>query len=144
MQEQEWLKRKEKIYPVTEKSSSKNFTNLQNFTRYTERLNFSINKKLIFITSLEQSLKLMPPVHTISPLSVLSSLQKMIVYNIFFFFRSKFRLEERDSRHQYLSFYLYAYLSGYLSSWCMSINCLIFKLKSSLLLKCFAKFPPRG
>lgn len=46
MQEQEWLKRKEKIYPVTEKSSSKNFTNLQNFTRYTERLNFSINKKL--------------------------------------------------------------------------------------------------
>lgn len=76
MQEQEWLKRKEKIYPVTEKSSSKNFTNLQNFTRYTERLNFSINKKLIFITSLEQSLKLMPPVHTISPLCVLSSLQK--------------------------------------------------------------------
>lgn len=141
MQEQEWLKRKEKIYPVTEKSSSKNFTNLQNFTRYTERLNFSINKKLIFITSLEQSLKLMPPVHTISPLSVLSSLQKMIVYNIFFSLDLSFVSKKEIP---VTSIYLYAYLSSYLSSWCMSINCLIFKLKSSLLLKCFAKFPPRG
>lgn len=121
MQEQEWLKRKEKIYPVTEKSSSKNFTNLQNFTRYTERLNFSINKKLIFITSLEQSLKLMPPVHTISPLSVLSSLQKMIVYNIFFSLDLSFvSKKEIPVTSIYLSIYMPIYPAIYLADACLS------------------------